>query len=596
MDSQHHPKETTSIASSSSSSDRKVDLPAPATSLSAVADLKIDEKHMEQGYMFDKMGVEEETEYEAGETQEQFESGSTKPKPSIYARYRKFFHLAMWLIFTGFLSAAYALQVPKGYSQENLVLGLIYAYFTLFLFFCWVPTTIVTKPWMFCQRKIASFIYSNMSKRTRTIAYGGLVMAVIVATVFSFPEKEESPRVRRLIALFGMVVFIVGTWLASKHRRHVPWNTVSTALLIQFLLALFVFRSSAGHDIFSWLASFAQTYLSKANYGAAFVFGDAVAASGVFAISVFPAIIFFAATVQMLYYVGTIPWLLKKLSVVCMAVLDVSGAESIVAIASPFLGQSENALLIEPLMPHLTKSEFHQVMTCGFATISGSTLYGYMAMGVSGQALLTSCVMSIPCSIAISKIYYPETEKSVVAKVNEIRTDDDTTNIVHAAGKGASVGINIVFLIMANLIAILALLYAVNAFLTWLGNFITIQELTLQLITGYIFVPIAWLIGADDKDLVAVGRLMATKIWANEFVAYQALTTTYKGTLSARSELVVTYALCGFANLGSVGMQVGVLGTLAPTRAGEISSLAISALICGSLSTWLSASIAGMLV
>ncbi|KAG1108597.1 hypothetical protein G6F42_015927 [Rhizopus arrhizus] len=579
MDNQHHHKDTMSIASSSSSSDKKVDLPAPATSPSAVADVKIDEKHMEQGYMFDKMGVEEETEYESGETQEQFESGSTKPKPSIYARYRKFFHLAMWLIFTGFLSAAYALQVPKGYSQENLVLGLIYAYFTLFLFFCWVPTTIVTKPWMFCQRKIASFIYSNMSKRTRTIAYG-----------------EESPRVRRLIALFGMVVFIVGTWLASKHRRHVPWNTVATALLIQFLLALFVFRSSAGHDIFSWLASFAETYLSKANYGAAFVFGDAVAASGVFAISVFPAIIFFAATVQMLYYVGTIPWLLKKLSVICMAVLDVSGAESIVAIASPFLGQSENALLIEPLMPHLTKSEIHQVMTCGFATISGSTLYGYMAMGVSGQALLTSCVMSIPCSIAISKIYYPETEKSVVAKVNEIRTDNDTTNIVHAAGKGASVGINIVFLIMANLIAILALLYAVNAFLTWLGNFITIQELTLQLITGYIFVPVAWLIGADDKDLVTVGRLMATKIWANEFVAYQALTTTYKGTLSARSELVVTYALCGFANLGSVGMQVGVLGTLAPTRAGEISSLAITALICGSLSTWLSASIAGMLV
>ncbi|KAL0143245.1 Na+ dependent nucleoside transporter C-terminus-domain-containing protein [Mucor lusitanicus] len=548
MDHQHHRQETTtSIASSSSSSDKKVDLSSPASTPSAVAvtDVKHDEKHMEQGYMFDKMGAEEATEYEPAEIQDGAESGSTKPKPSIYARYRKFFHLAMWLIFTGFLSAAYALQVPKGYSQENLVLGLIYAYFTLYLFFCWVPTTVVTKPWMFCQRKIASFIYSNMSKRTRTIAYGALVMAVIVATVFSFPEKEESPRVRRLISLFGLVVFIGGTWLASKHRRHVPWNTVSTALLIQFLLALFVFRSGAGHDIFSWLASFAQTYLSKANYGAAFVFGDDVAASGCL-----PCHHLFAATVQMLYYVGTIPWLLKKLSVVCMAVLDVSGAESIVAIASPFLGQSENALLIEPLMPHLTKSEFHQVMTCGFATISGSTLYGYMAMGVSGQALLTSCVMSIPCSIAISKIYYPETEKSVVAKVNEIHTDNETTNIVHAAGKGASVGINIV----------------------------------------------AWLIGADDKDLVSVGRLMATKIWANEFVAYQALTTTYKGTLSARSELVVTYALCGFANLGSVGMQVGVLGTLAPTRAGEISSLAITALICGSMSTWLSASIAGMLV
>lgn len=122
----------------------------------------------------------------------------------------------MWLIFTGFLSAAYALQVPKGYSQENLILGLIYAYFTLYLFFCYVPTTIVTKPWLFCLRKVSSFIYSNMGKKTRTIAYAGLVLAVIVATVFSFPEKEESPRIRRLISLFGLIVFIFGTWLVSK--------------------------------------------------------------------------------------------------------------------------------------------------------------------------------------------------------------------------------------------------------------------------------------------------------------------------------------------------------------------------------------------
>jgi CNT family concentrative nucleoside transporter len=127
-----------------------------------------------------------------------------------------FYSLAMWIIFTGFLSAAYALQVPKGYNQENLILGLIYAYFTLYLFFCYVPTTIVTKPWLFCLRKISSLIYSNMGKKTRTIAYGGLVLAVIVATVFSFPEKEESPRIRRLISLFGLVVFILGTWSVSK--------------------------------------------------------------------------------------------------------------------------------------------------------------------------------------------------------------------------------------------------------------------------------------------------------------------------------------------------------------------------------------------
>ncbi|KAI9470711.1 MAG: Na+ dependent nucleoside transporter C-terminus-domain-containing protein [Benjaminiella poitrasii] len=541
------------------------------------------------------MMIVEQTEYNIKDVEVAKEEKSIK-KVSLYQRYRKFAHLAMWLIFTGFLCAAYALQIPKGYNQELLVLGLIYLYFTLFLFFCYVPTTVVTKPWLFCLGKIRTFLYSNLGPKVRMISYGCFVFIVIVVTVFSLPEKEESPRLRRLISLFGLLVFIFGTFAVSKHRRKVQWNTVSTALLIQFLLALFVFKSSVGHDIFSWLATFAEGYLRHAWYGAQFVFGDAAANSGVFAISVFPAIIFFASTVQMLYYIGTIPWLLKKLSVVCMAVLNVSGAESVVAIASPFLGQSENALLIEPLIPHLTKSEIHQILTCGFATISGSTLYGYIAMGVSGQALLTSCIMSIPCSIAISKLRYPESEESAVAHITEINVEEDATNIVHAAGKGASVGINIVFLIMANLISILAILYAINSFLTWIGNFITIQELTLQLITGYVFVPIAWLIGADDKDLVAVGRLMATKIWANEFVAYQELTTTYKGLLSTRSEVVATYALCGFANLGSVGMQVGVLNTLAPNRAGDISSLAISAMICGSLSTWLSASIAGMLV
>lgn len=154
------------------------------------------------------------------------------------------------------------------------------------------------------------------------------------------------------------------------------------------------------------------------------------------------------------------------------------------------MGACENALLIEPLIPNLTKSEIHQIMTSGFATISGSVLYGYIAMGVSGQALLTSCIMSIPCSVAVSKLRYPETELSATQSKVEIHVDDDTTNILHAAGKGAEVGIKIVFLILANIISILAILYAINGFLTWLGNFVNIDNLTLELITGYVFVPV----------------------------------------------------------------------------------------------------------
>ncbi|ORZ20361.1 Na+ dependent nucleoside transporter C-terminus-domain-containing protein [Absidia repens] len=521
-------------------------------------------------------------------------------KPSrfalFYQKYRKFFLISMWLIFTGFISAAYALQVPKGYSQENLILGLIYAWHSLYVFFCFAPTTVVTKPWMFAVRTVYAPI-SGFSSRTRTIMYASLVIAVIVVTVFALPETEQSKRVQRLIAFVGMILFIAFTFASSTNHRAVNWNTVCGALLLQFLLALFVFRSSAGHDLFNWISNFAKGYLGKAGEGAAFLVGDDIVAKGFFAISVFPAVIFFAATVQILYYLGALQWILGKSAPLFVALLDISGCEAVVAVASPFLGQSENVLLIKPFLPHLTDAELHQVMTSGFATISGSVLYGYFAMGVDGTALISSCVMSIPCSIAISKIRYPETENPITkGTVRLPKSEERLEGIVHAAGVGAATGVQIVLLIGANLIALLALLYAVNSGLTWIGNFITIQNLTLQLVTGYILVPVAWLIGADNKDLVTVGQLIATKIWANEFVAYQDMMAIVKeGGLSERSISVTTYALCGFSNLSSIGMQVGVLTALAPKKARRIATVAVSAMICGAISTFVSASIAGML-
>ncbi|KAI7907774.1 Na+ dependent nucleoside transporter C-terminus-domain-containing protein [Cokeromyces recurvatus] len=522
----------------------------------------------------------------------------------FYQKYKVYIHFLTWLLLTAFVCVAFVLQIPKGYNQELLILGIVYTWISLYLLFCYMSTTIITDPWKKGIKIMSNFLYEYCNQKWRTICLGICLVIIVTVTVFSFPEKQESPRIRRLIPLFGMFIFIFSVYITSVHRRFVQWNTIFIALLLQFVLALFVFRTSVGHDIFQWIAGFAEGYLHNAGYGAAFLFGETAVQANTFALNVFPAIIFFGSTVQMLYYLGTIQWLLKKLSIIFISILSISGAESIVAVASPFLGATENVLLIKPLVPQLTKSEIHQILTSGFSTISGSVLYGYIAMGISGQALLTSCIMSIPCSIAISKLRYPETDNpvtkdnvSISSKVEEEgEGEGETANILHAAGKGAEVGIKIVLLIMANIISILAILYAVNGFLTWLGNFLNIQNLTLQLITGYLFVPIAWLMGTDNKDLVIVGRLMATKIWSNEFIAYKEMTATYAGQLSARSQIIATYALCGFANFGSVGMQVGVLSTLAPLRSGDISSLAISALICGTLSTWLSASIAGMLL
>ncbi|GAA5796581.1 Na+ dependent nucleoside transporter C-terminus-domain-containing protein [Helicostylum pulchrum] len=530
----------------------------------------------------------------------QGEEEEEKKKPGkialFYQKHLPWFHALQVLIVTGFVAAAFALQVPKGHDQENLILGLVYAFFILYRFFDYVPVSYVTNAWMVCVRFVGAPIM-RLPKHIRSIIYGLFVLAVITCTTFSLPESEHSTRLQRLVALFGVIVFLGALYITSTNRKAVNWNTICSSILIQFLLALFVFRTSVGNDIFKWASGFAQTYLSKAHFGTAFVFGDVVADSGIFAVAVFPTLIFFAATVQILYYYGALQWLLQKSAVFFVNLLQVSGAESIVAVASPFLGQGENALLIKPFLPYLTNAEMHQVLCSGFATISGSVLYGYIAMGVDGQALLTSCVMSIPCAIAVSKLRVPEDDVPVTARnIIVPPSDEKPANALHAAGFGAATGVNISLSMMANLISLLALLYAVNAFLTWLGNFVYIEELTLQLITGYIFVPIAWLMGIHKNDLVIVGRLLATKIWANEFVAYQELASTFKEVLTYRSYIITTYALCGFANLGSIGMQIGVIGTLAPNRSADIARLAISAMICGAFSTWISAAIAGLLI
>ncbi|KAI8970702.1 Na+ dependent nucleoside transporter C-terminus-domain-containing protein [Pilobolus umbonatus] len=504
---------------------------------------------------------------------EQTEGEPVMVQPMVPWKYKKHTCVISWCLFTVFLITSYVLQIPKGYHPNLLVLGILYITFTLIL----VPIPTLHVP----SLPVISPLY-----------FSSFVLCVMIVVVFSLPEKEASPRLNRCISFLGLFVFIGGTYATSKSRDHVSWNTISGALFMQFLLALFVFRTPVGHDLFQWISEFVEHYLQKATYGTEFVFGADIANSNTFAVSLFPATIFFASTVQVLYCLGWIQASCQFLAAGFTYFLNISGAESIVAVASPFLGACENALLIEPLLSQLTDSELHQILTSGFATISGSVFYAYISMGVSGSSLLTSCIMSIPCSIMISKLRYPEvsTPTPLVFPAKEKNT------LLQAVGKGAELGIQISLLITANIISILAIVYALNGLLTWLGQFVNIQELKLESITGYLFVPIAWLIGVDSKDVVIVGRLMAVKIWINEFVAYKLMTDEYKGILSARSELVTTYALCGFANFGTVGMQMGVLGALAPSKMSVIAKLALSALICGSLSTWLSAAMAGMLI
>ncbi|KAJ2106448.1 hypothetical protein GGF48_006144, partial [Coemansia sp. RSA 921] len=229
----------------------------------------------------------------------------------------------------------------------------------------------------------------------------------------------------------------------------------------------------------------ARDLLEFSSYGAKFLFGDDIGSETFFAMTVFPAFIFFASFVQMVHYLGGIQWILRHLGSAFQKMLDTSGAESIVAVASPFLGQSESVLLLKDYLPHMTKSEIHACMTAGFATVSGSTLQGYIALGVDPKNIITACIMSIPCSLALSKIRYPETDEPLTrGKVIEPPRTSEDANILHAIGNGAAIGMNLSLLIAANLISVISLVNLVDFLLTWLGQFVGIHELTLELVLG----------------------------------------------------------------------------------------------------------------
>ena len=320
---------------------------------------------------------------------------------------------------------------------------------------------------------------------------------------------------------------------------------------------------------------------------------------GWFAFSMFPALIFFAALIQMAYYCGALQWLIGKASWAFTRILDTSGAESVVAAAAPFVGMSETALLVRAYIPHMTDSEIHTIMASGFSTISGSMLAGYISLGVQPEYLITSCIMSVPCSLAMSKIRYPETETPLTrGQAITPKNDNEEQNLLHAAGNGASSGMTLSLLIAATLIAILSLLAFVNFILTWLGNFLTIHELTIQLLLGYILYPFTWLLGVPKDDVLPVARLLATKLAANEFVAYSNLAKgpdAVRNSLSKRGDIIATFALCGFANIGSIGILVGSVGAIAPSCKGDLARLAFSAMMTGFVATSMSALIVGIL-
>ncbi|KAI0785574.1 Na+ dependent nucleoside transporter C-terminus-domain-containing protein [Abortiporus biennis] len=487
-------------------------------------------------------------------------------------------------------------------TRHRWVVQTVWAWFFLVVIaFRYIPNRVVTRPVEAVFIPLVQKPFYNLPYRVR-LGMGWLaLLAIVFGSAFGFKPLPGSNYGDRAISVLGLFVFQFGFWATSKHRSHIPWPTVIVGLFIQQAIAMFVLKSGAGFSIFKWIAILASDFLAQAEAGAAFFFSQDVVNLHWFFVNTLASIIFFIAFVQMMYYLGVMQWMLKGFAWIFFKAMNVSGAEAVVAAASPFIGQGESACLVRPYVDLMTESELHLTMTSGFSTIAGSVLAAYINLGVPAQNLVTASVMSIPASIAISKLRIPELEEPVTRGrviVDRGEEKNGPVNALHAFSKGALFGLIVAGQILTNVLTVVSLVATINGLLTWIGHGFGFHHLTLQLILRYIFYPVTFFIGVPRNEILRVSELLATKLVENEFVGYQTLTGIMQSDnpLSARGFTIASYSLCGFANLGSLGIQIGVLSALAPSRAKIIAKIATSAMICGFISTLQAAGIAGMLV
>jgi CNT family concentrative nucleoside transporter len=534
-----------------------------------------------------------------GEASEAEPPASWKVRLGPVYRYRRpLTHFFIFGLFTGWWMASLILH----HDDRNWVVPfLLWLAIILRLVFFYVPIRYVSGPIKLIWTHTAVRIYDLIPTKFRTAAGAAVAISAILVGSFVSDEFEDNNRENRAISLVGMLLIIALFWATSRHRKSVNWRTVIGGMLGQYIIGLFVLRTGVGYDIFSFIAARASDLLGFAKDGVAFLLNRDIADMPSFFFGVIPAIIFFISLVQVLYYIGFLQWFIGKVAVFVFWALNVSGAEAVVAAATPFIGQGESAMLVRPFVPHMTKAEIHQIMTCGFATISGSVLVGYIGLGLNAEVLVSSCIMSIPASLAISKLRYPETEETLTAGRVVIPDDDEhkAENALHAFAEGAFLGIKIAGTIVASLLCIIAVVGLINGLLTWWGRYLDINDpqLTLQTILGYAFYPVTFFLGVPRKDILKVSRLIAEKIVTNEYNAFFMLAKDPEyQNLTNRSVLIATYACCGFGNIGSLGIQIGILGQLAPSRGGDVSRLALSALISGVMATLTSAAVAGLVI
>ncbi|XP_063860890.1 solute carrier family 28 member 3-like isoform X2 [Scylla paramamosain] len=422
---------------------------------------------------------------------------------------------------------------------------------------------------------------------------------VLVVGALVFIVVDSRHNVQRLQSLLGVVVLLLFGFVFSVAPKKVRWRHVAWGMALQFILGLIILRWSFGRSVFECLAGKVATFLAFTDDGAGFVFGDLATVDRIFAFSVLPVILFFSFCVQILYYYGVMQWVVMKIGWFLQVTIGTTACESVNAAANIFLGQTEAPLLIKPFIPLMTKSELHAVLTGGFATVAGSVMAAYISFGVNPAHLLSASVMSAPAALAFSKLFYPETRKSKT-NVNNIQiVKGEEANLLHAAMVGVTNAIPLVANIAANLVAFYSFIAFASYVFDWTCTLAGAEEGTcsIESLFGWIFMPLAWVMGVDWDECDEVGQLIGLKTILNEFVAYEKLSEMLKaGQLSVRAEVIATYALCGFSNISSIGINLGGFGAMAPNRKADLAKVVLRAMIAGSCACFLTACIAGTLL
>ena len=397
-----------------------------------------------------------------------------------------------------------------------------------------------------------------------------------------------------LNSIIGILFIFAVSYLLSNNKKHIKWRTIIIGFLIQFGFALIVLKWSVGRYVLSKVALGVQGVISYANEGIGFVFGSLTNDGSIFVVNVLCVIIFISAVVSIFYYLGIMQFIIRVIGGALSKLLGTSQLETISASANIFLGQTEAPLLIKPYVAKLTESELFTVMVGGLASVSGSILVGYSLLGIPIEYLISASFMAAPAGLIISKMLYPETEFDKIQ--NEVKmVKDDSANVVDAASKGAIDGLGLVLNIAAIILAFVALIALVNGLIGWIGGWFGFSNLSLQTILGYIFAPVAAIIGVPWGESVLAGSLIGQKIILNEFVAFTSMSPLLP-ELSAKTTAIVTFALCGFANISSIAILIGGIGGMAPNRKHDIARLGWKAVLGGTLANLLSATIAGLLL